>query len=128
MSIDFPRHSLLALCLCALAPAALAGSPINERRPLKPDAIVKVSSVAGAVEVQAWDRDELQLTGELGEGVEALEITGTATEITVRVKHPEKGRDVEETNLRLNVPAGIDLRIDAVSADVQVQGIRGPVT
>ena len=38
--------------------------PIQERRALKPDARVVVRTVEGSIEVEAWSKNELELTGD----------------------------------------------------------------
>ncbi len=101
--------------------------PVDERRPLKANATVEVSNVAGLIEVEAWDRNELHLTGTLSEEVEKLEITGNESKLKIEVKLPRRTRNVEDTTLRLKVPAGISLEADGVSADIRVRGIRGEV-
>jgi DUF4097 and DUF4098 domain-containing protein YvlB len=100
---------------------------IDERRPLKADARVSVSNVAGLIQVEAWDRKELHLTGTLASEVEKLEITGSESSLKIEVKLPERTRNVEASELRLKVPAGITLDADGVSADVKVTGLSGPI-
>lgn len=103
--------------------------PINEHRPLKADARVLVRNVEGLIDVEAWDRKELEITGELGPDVEKLEITGTDSSIRIEVKLPKDDHDIDgETRLKLRVPAGVTLEAEAVSADVRVRGLKGPVT
>lgn len=119
-----------ALLLGALlATPAWAGGdrPIDERRPLKADARVSVSNVAGRIDVEAWDRNELHLTGELSKEVEELAITGGEASLTIEVKLPRRARNVGDTRLHLKVPAGITLDAEGVSADVTARGLRGPV-
>lgn len=103
--------------------------PIQERRPLKADARVVVRNVEGLIEVMAWDRKELELTGELGPDVEKLEITGNESSIRIEVKLPKGDHHVDGgTTLRLRLPAGVTLEAEAVSADVRVRDLKGPVT
>ena len=126
-----PLSLVLTLGLALASAAAWAtddeGRPVDERRPLKPDARVEVSNVAGLIEVEAWDRKELHLTGHLSEQVEKLEITGNESRLKIEVKLPKRNRNVEDTVLRLKVPAGITLEADGVSADITVRGIKGEV-
>lgn len=125
-----PLFLVLTLGLALGAAAARAGDdprPVDERRPLKPDAHLEVSNVAGLIEVEAWDRNELHLTGTLSEEVEKLEITGNESRLRIEVKLPRRTRNVDDTLLRLKVPAGVSLKAAGVSADVAVRGIRGDV-
>jgi hypothetical protein len=111
----------------ALAAPAYADKPIDETRPLNPDAKVSVSNCAGAIHVQAWDKNSLSLTGRLGDGVEKLVIDGDPAKLRIEVKLPKNAHNVEETVLQLRVPAGVSLDLESVSADLAVQGTRGPI-
>ena len=121
----------IALTLGALLLAAPAWGtderPVDERRPLKADARVSVKNVAGLNQVEAWDKNELHLTGELAPEVEKLEITGNESSLRIVVRVPKHTRNVTQTRLSLRVPAGISLEAEGVSADVTVKGLRGPV-
>ena len=97
---------------------------VDEHRPLKADAQVEVSNVAGRIEVQTWDKNELHLTGTLSEEVEKLQITGDASHLRIEVKLPKRTRNVGDTELYLKVPAGISLEAQSVSADIRVDGIK----
>lgn len=115
----------LALALQAAAAGAGEGRPVDERRPLKADARVSVSNVASLIEVEAWDKNELHLTGTLSEEVEKLEITGNDARLKIEVKLPERTRNVGDTVLRLKAPAGVTLSAEAVSGNVTVAGASG---
>lgn len=129
MTMNKPLSLMLVLGLALGAAAARAEGerPVDERRPLQADARVQVSNVAGLIEVEAWDRNELHLTGTLSEQVEKLEITGNESRLKIEVRMPKRTRSVDDTLLRLKVPAGISLEASGVSADVDVRGIRGDV-
>lgn len=122
-------YSAALLLGALLASPAWAGDerPIDERRPLKADARVSVDNVAGLIEVEAWDRNELHLTGTLGAEVKELAISGSESKLDIEVKLPKISRNVGPTTLRLKVPAGVSFEADAVSADVRVRGLRGPL-
>lgn len=100
---------------------------IDERRALKADARVRISNVAGSIEVATWDRSEVYVTGELGRGAEKLDISGSDGNLEIVVRTPKNTRNVSGSDLRVMLPAGVALSVDAVSADVTVQGIKGKV-
>lgn len=120
------RTSLLLLSLVAACPA-LAGTPINESRPLDPRGRVDVSNVKGRIQVRTWDRPEVKITGTLGTGVEKLEVDGGGEHLNVSVRYPNNSgwgdRRSEPTDLQLTIPRRADLEVDAVSADVHVEGV-----
>lgn len=101
--------------------------PVNERRPLNADGRVLINDVAGTVVVSAWDRNEVLATGTLGYGVERLDVSGDPSSLSFVVKLPKHSHNVGETDLRLMVPAGARVEVETVSADVSVQGVRGPL-
>jgi DUF4097 and DUF4098 domain-containing protein YvlB len=122
-------HSvLMPLALLLAVPAAWSGTPINEHRLLNANARLSVNNIAGNIDVQAWDKNEMSLTGELGDGVEKLEISGDASALSVVVKMPKHSRNTEDSLLQLRVPAGVSVDVQGVSADIRVQGLRGAVS
>lgn len=85
---------------------------------------LQVTNVAGSVRVTAWDRPEVQVTGELGAGVERLDVLREGSDIVVKVVLP-RGKSTRDANanLRISVPRSHRVEASTVSADVDVQGI-----
>ncbi len=121
---------------------------VNETRPAKADGEVRIDNLAGSVKVQAWDKNEVRVTGELSEDVKRLDITSDASGIEIRVILPHErddsaareaegddnddeddNDDDDENNayadLTVQVPAGSHLEVSTVSADVETQGLNG---
>jgi DUF4097 and DUF4098 domain-containing protein YvlB len=126
------RHSIhvLALALCAgLASAPLsAGTPINETRPLDPRGRIEIDNMKGRIQVRAWDRNEVRVTGTLGDGVEKLVVDGDRGNLEVRVEYPKRmgswrNDRTGPTDLMLMVPLQASLDIESVSADIDVDGV-----
>ncbi len=126
------RHSIhvLALALCAgLASAPLyAGTPINQTRPLDPRGRIEIDNMKGRIQVRAWDRNEVRVTGTLGDGVEKLVVDGDSGNLEVRVEYPKRmgswrNDRTGPTDLLLQVPLQASLDIESVSADIDVDGV-----
>jgi len=115
----------MALALLSAVPAALAGTPINERQPADPAGQIEISNTAGSVVVTGWPRNEVEVTGTLGDGVEQLEFVQNGKLTRVKVILPNRSSRVESTSLVLKVPAASSLFVNTVSADVRSQGVRG---
>ena len=121
-------HNLLklpiavALACAALAPA-WAATPIDQTRQLDPRGRVEVDNLKGRVEVRAWDRPEVRITGSLGEGVEKLLVEGDRDELRIEVKYPNRSRNTEPTMLVVQVPLQAELEVETVSADIEVHGV-----
>lgn len=116
---------LASLLLAGFTLPALAASPIDETRPLDARGEVEVSNVKGSIEVRTWDRDEVRITGSLGDGVERLEIQGEGRKLSVRVRYPRNSSNAEATSLVLEIPRQASLDVDSVAASVDVQGVAG---
>jgi DUF4097 and DUF4098 domain-containing protein YvlB len=122
---------LLALCIGQ----ALADTPINLRHAATPDARVSVSNVKGQVTITAWDRNEVQVTGTLGNGAAPLAIEGDNGNLEVKVKPQGKGSHgwfnwngdnaMGPTTLELHVPKAARLDVDVVSAPLGIEGMDG---
>lgn len=107
--------------------ADATGPVIDERRPLNADGRIYVNNVAGTIDIATWERNEVSIGGRLGSEVEKLELSGDAGALSVLVKLPKKSHASGDTVLRLRVPAGARIDLESVSADVVVDGARGPV-
>ncbi len=120
-------RSLLIPCLLALASLAglpaHAATPIDQTRPLDPRGRIEIDNLKGRVEVRAWDRPEVKITGSLGKGVEKLLVEGDRGLLRVEVRYPSRVRNTEPTTLILQVPLRADLEIETVSADIDVHGV-----
>lgn len=114
--------SLLALACLAALPAH-ASTPIDQTRPLDPRGRIEIDNLKGRVEVRAWDRAEVKITGSLGAGVERLLVEGDRGVLRVEVKYPARARNTEPTVLILQVPLRADLDIETVAADIDVHGM-----
>lgn len=119
------NRRITALALAGLALPAFAATPIDEIRPLDARGEVEVSNLKGSIEVRAWDRDEVRITGSLGEGVERLEIGDGGRKLAVRVRYPRNSRNSEPTVLVLDIPRRASLDVSSVAASVDVQGVAG---
>ena len=96
------RSTLALACLAALP--ALAGTPIDQSRPLDPRGRVEIDNLKGRVEVRAWDRPEVKISGSLGAGVERLSVDGDRSALRIEVKYPHRANNTEPTVLVVQLP------------------------
>ena len=111
--------------LCTVASPAWAGTPINQRAAADPGGAVEISNVAGTVRVTGWDRNEVEVTGELGEGTERLDFAVVDKVTRVKVILPNRSNNVEDTDLVVRIPTASRLAVTTVSADIEVQDVTG---
>ena len=113
----------LITCLLALMPlAVVAGQSVDERWDIDAEATVSIENLAGEIVIQAWDKNEARLTGELGDSVDELEIDASRSRLQITVMN-RNNRNVDSTDLKLMVPHGANIDASAVSADIVVSGL-----
>lgn len=127
---------LLAIAFTAAPLLSLAATPINQTRALNADGEISVENISGLIKVRVWNEAKVHITGSLGEGAEKLEISGDARSLHIKVKYPERkdgwfnwggGINIKEgTRLELMVPVKAALALQAVSANIDVQGSAAP--
>jgi DUF4097 and DUF4098 domain-containing protein YvlB len=122
-----------AMLLVAVAGPAAAGTPISENRKVSADARIDVSNIKGQVTVSGWDKNEVSITGTLGDGAKHLNVDGGGQHLTIKVEPPDKqgwfswGAEsrMGDTVLDLKVPRSAEMKIEVVSADVALSGVAG---
>ena len=118
-----PGKLSLIITLVAVAPwSGGAGEPLDQRWTVDARVRVAVENVAGKIEIQGWDRNEVHLTGKLGDSVDELEISATDSVLQITVINRNE-RDIDETVLKLKVPEGANIDASAVSADIEISGL-----
>lgn len=108
---------------------ALAGEAIERRADMSATGKVTVINISGDIEISTWDRSEVELTGQLGDGSE-LVFDASGGDVRVEVEAEGRsgwGRGPEPTDLVLRVPRTADLDVTGVSADVRIADCGGAV-
>ena len=122
------------LLLCFAIGQALADTPVNISHDAAPNARIEITNIKGAVTITAWDRNQVQVSGRLGEGAKPLTIDGNNSDMSIKVE-PEGGKSgwfnwnsdtsMEPSTLELRVPKGASLNVEVVSAPLGIDGIEG---
>ena len=113
----------LLIALCALAPMGVwAGDSINQSWSVDANVRISVENVAGEIEIEAWGKNKVQLTGKLGDSVDELEIDDSSASLQITVVNRDD-RNIDETTLVLKVPEGANIEAFAVSADIEISGL-----
>ena len=120
-----PHLIFLAAVALVSLPKAQAGTPIDESRAMPAEGLLQVENMSGSIDIMVWDKAEVQVSGDLGDGVEQLEIVESSSGLQVRVHNPKNQRNVDESHLRLQVPVSASIEAEGVSADISVKGSRG---
>lgn len=120
--------SSIAVAALLLAPMAWADEqPVDKRAPADPQGEVEVSNVAGNVSISGWDRNEVHVSGTLGEDIERLEFVSEPKRTIIRVKHKESNRRHSDSDAQLSirVPTASRLSVSTVSAEISITRITG---
>ncbi len=116
---------LISICgLFVLLPLQALATEIDESRSIAADATVTVSNIAGEIIITVWDRNEVRLTGELGNNQE-LVVTENASGVQFEVLNIKDNNDYDEAELELVVPVGANIVASGVSADISITGSKG---
>lgn len=129
------RNALRYLPLATLLYAGLAcaDTPLDLSHPATPTVHVNIGNIKGEVTVTAWDRNEVHVGGSLGDGARPLAISGSDSDLQIKVQARGKrglfswGSDnaMGPTTLAVQVPRGASLDVQVVSAPLRIDGIDG---
>jgi len=109
--------------LMVMAPlTTFAGQSVEKNWDLDAKASISIENIAGEIVIEAWNKKEAQLTGELGDSVEELEISASKSSLHISVQNRNE-RNIDSTVLKLMVPKGASIDAEAVSAGITVMGL-----
>ena len=118
---------IVFLTAVSLAPASRS---VSRTVSAEPDGEVSIELIAGRIEVIGWDRDEVEVTGTVGDDVKELVVESEKgeVEIELEITRDDRGRSKDiEADLTIHVPRGSSIEIESVSARISVEGTSGPV-
>ncbi|HYM35840.1 MAG TPA: DUF4097 family beta strand repeat-containing protein [Steroidobacteraceae bacterium] len=110
----------VSLCVGYAASAAT----VERTEPASAHGEVQVINVAGTVRVTGWDRSEVEVKANLGEGVERLDFHVDGEHTMIQVILPRR-KHSSDTELTIHVPRDSRLDINTVSADQSIQDVHG---
>ena len=115
--------TILATSLATIA----AAEEINKSLDADANGRISVSNLAGSVEVTGWNRNRVEVTGELGDDVEEFIFERDGNQTTIKVKAPDRswGKKDVDSDLVIRCPEGSSLNVATVSADIEVEGVKG---
>jgi hypothetical protein len=118
--------TLLPLALAPLLAGHVAtagATSFDQTVAAQPKGVVDVNNVAGEIEVTGWDRSEVSVHADLSGNVDKVDVHNEGGRTIVKVVLPSVMHG--EAKLHLKIPAGSELDVSAVSADVKSQGVLG---
>lgn len=127
-SARYLTHAMSASCL-AIAPWGLlhAAGGYRELHTVDPQGYVEITELAGSIEVNGWDRPEIEVTGPEA-SAERVRVTVSGNHTSIRVQpFSLSGENTEASRLAIHVPLQSSLSVSLVSANLKVEGVQGDV-
>jgi len=123
----FAKCAVAMIAALVVVGTVWAAQPVSERLPIGPGGEIDIEVLSGTVTIEAWDKDVVEVTGTLGDGVEELEFEGDEDGVWIEVVFDEEyhGRHEVETDLTIRLPGGTPLSVETVSASISVTGVTG---
>ena len=122
--------ALLSAPLLATSPSA-AGDENARSWPARSDVRVDVEIIAGGIEIEGWDRDEVRLRA-FGAGRNAVSVEAAPDWISIRAPDTAAGGlswlGGVEVELRIQLPSGARVRAKTINGPIEVRGVRGSIT
>ncbi len=122
--------ALIGILLCTSAISLADQQSVDQRIKMPADGVVRITVVRGEVEVQGWDRDEIEVRGFLDEDTEKFIFEVDGREAVVEVKIPRSNSGwlrKDETDIVVHVPVMSQVDVSGVSTDVEVDGTRAVI-
>lgn len=118
--------TVLLLGLWAAAGLAHADSENFEKKvPADPHGVVEVSNVSGRTDISAWDNAEVEVKGNLGGGVDRVDVTSNHGRTIIKVIVPNHTFRSGSADLQIRVPRDSELDVSGVSSDVISTDVEG---
>jgi DUF4097 and DUF4098 domain-containing protein YvlB len=115
----------LVLVLGGLLVSPVIAEEVDESVDAAAAGHVDIYNTSGNIEVSGWSRNSIQVTGELGDGVEELILERDGDHVLVKVKVPRNhGHDID-ADILVRVPDGSSIDVSGVSADIDIEGVNG---
>lgn len=116
---------MILVSVFGLIATAAYAVEVNRTLDAAADGEVTISNVSGSVEVRGWSRRQVEVTGELGSGVEELIFERDRDDVLIKVKLYRNSSRNGSAQLVINVPEASSLNINTVSADIDVSDVKG---
>ncbi|CAN5629786.1 DUF4097 family beta strand repeat-containing protein [soil metagenome] len=126
MNLTSTIRLLIAATVLVASPVS-AQRPIDQTLPTSRTGLVEISNTAGSVRVIAWDRNQIQIQGNLGQGADRLDVSGDRERTTIQVVLPQTARNVRGTDLVIRVPSAKNVNVRTTSADISVENVSGSI-
>src|SRR5262245_41709501 len=114
MTVSRKFRRVVPWVVCALPLAAFAGgNAIDRKVAADANGEVIISNVSGTIDVRGWDRNEVQVTGTVGRGVERVDVDTGKGRTVVKVVLPRGSSHDGSADIEVSVPKGSRVEVTA---------------
>lgn len=127
------KQTFLLAVIPAISFNAMAGEKVDKTLTTSASPIVEIEHVAGKATITGWDKNEVKVTGELGDRTEAFIFEKKGDDVILKVETNHRKIDWRDKNpgdgddLTIFVPAKSGLSYTAVVADVEASRLTNSV-
>lgn len=105
------------------ATSAVAGQKVNEKLDVSDDVLVDIEHQNGRVEIKGWDKDQVEVTGELSDKAEEFIFEKRGSRVVIEVRMPKRSswnwKDSENgDDLVIRVPMKSRVDYSSINGDV----------
>jgi DUF4097 and DUF4098 domain-containing protein YvlB len=120
----FARTLAVAAAL-ASAGQAIAAETVTRTAAADPRGDVEIVNVSGEVTVSGWDRSEVEVSADLGRGVQRLDVESDKRRVSINVVLRNGRSSSGSADLVVRVPRNSRVTVRTVSADLAVSDVQG---
>lgn len=106
-----------------LACSGASAESVQRSIPAEPRGEVEIVNISGDLQVRGWDRPEVRINGDLGDGVDRLDVQSSKGRVMINVVVREQHGG--STDLIVEIPRDSALVTKTVSADQTIADVRG---
>ncbi len=107
---------------------AIADEEVNRSLDAAADGDIMIYNTSGSIEIVGWSRNSIKLEAYLGDDVEELVFERDGDEILIKVNVPNRHWGDIDADLKINAPEHSSIEVSGVSADIEVEDIRGELS
>jgi DUF4097 and DUF4098 domain-containing protein YvlB len=118
-------HVAIPIAVMTAGAQFAAAEEVTKSTPADARGEVEIVNVAGSVQVNGWNRAEVQVNADLGSSVERLEFRRDGQRTYVKVILPKGRGSSRSSDLVVNIPRDSSLAVNTVSAEQRIEGVHG---
>lgn len=125
-SVSVQCQLLLGLGLVAFSQASIAREQVDQRITTSDSPFVEIEHMNGRAEIIGWDKEEVQVTGELGDNTEEFIFEKDGNDIVIKVEmardpgHWRNWKKSDGDDLTIYVPRASFVEYTSINANVKI--------